>query len=201
MTNSSTPAATQATGLSDVDLVDLVDLPDLPGLTDDDAARVATALSAARTESTRAVYAHAWSQWERWCATRGAAALPADPGAVCAYLAERAENGITVATLNVACSAIGHVHRQHGLDDPIAHPSVRQVRLGLRRTYGIAPRRQARPLGVAGIRQILTHIDTPRPSEHATPRSSCSASPAPCAVPSSPISPSPTSSPSPPACC
>jgi integrase len=78
---------------------------------------------------------------------------------VCAYLAERAAAGTTVATLNVACSAIGHVHRSHGVDDPIAHPSVRKVRMGLRRTYGIAPRRQARPLSVAELRQILAHID------------------------------------------
>jgi integrase len=82
---------------------------------------------------------------------------------VCAYLAERAASGTTVATLNVACSAIGHVHRSHGTDDPIAHPRVRQVRLGLRRTYGIAPRRQARPVSVAELRQILARIDRTRP--------------------------------------
>ena len=35
---------------------------DLPGLTDDDTARVAAALNAARTESTQTVYAHAWRQ-------------------------------------------------------------------------------------------------------------------------------------------
>jgi integrase len=147
------------------------DQPELTdGLTAEDAARVAAASGAAsgaaRTTSTRRVYGHAWRQWERWCASRGLPALPGglpalpgDPAAVCAYLAERAAAGTTVATLNVACSAIGHVHRSHGVDDPIAHPSVRQVRMGLRRTYGIAPRRQARPLSVAELRQILAHID------------------------------------------
>lgn len=35
--------------------------------------------------------------------------------------------------------------------------------MGLRRTYGIAPRRQARALTVAEIRQILTHIDQTAP--------------------------------------
>jgi len=64
---------------------------------------------------------------------------------------------------NVARSAIGHVHRRHGLDDPIAHDSVRQVRRGLRRTYGIAPRRQARPLGVTELRRVLAQIDRTRP--------------------------------------
>lgn len=149
MTISTTPAASPAA--------------DLPGLTDDDAIRIATAFGAARTESTQAVYADAWRQWERWCADRGLAPLPGDPAAVCAYLAERAENGTTVATLNVACSAIGYVHRGHGTDNPAAHHSVRQVRLGLRRTYGIAPRRQARPLAVTELRQVLARIDRTRP--------------------------------------
>lgn len=133
------------------------------GLSADDAARVATAYGAARTTSTLRVYGHAWRRWERWCDTRGFTSLPGEPAAVCAYLAERAASGTTVATLNVACSAIGHVHRSHGVEDPIAHPSVRQVRMGLRRTYGIAPRRQARPLSVAELRQILDHIDRMRP--------------------------------------
>ena len=82
---------------------------------------------------------------------------------LCAYLAERAAGGTAVATLNVACSAIGHVHRTRDVDDPVAHPSVHQVRMGLRRSYGIAPRRQARPLSVAEIRHILTRIDQTRP--------------------------------------
>lgn len=149
MTTSSLPAITLVT--------------DLPGLTDDEAARIAAALRAARTESTLAVYGHAWAQWGRWCAARGITPLPGDPTGLCAYLAERAETGITVATLNVACSAIGHVHRSHGLADPVAHESVRQVRRGLRRTYGVAPRRQARPLSVAEIGRILTRIDSTTP--------------------------------------
>ena len=37
------------------------------GLTEDDAARITTAISAARTESTRTVYTRAWRQWTRWC--------------------------------------------------------------------------------------------------------------------------------------
>jgi hypothetical protein len=110
------------------------------GLTADDAARVAAAYGAARTTSTRRVYAHAWRQWERWCGTRGTRgtrgirglpALPGDPAPVCAYLAERAAIGITVATLNVRLRP-SHVNRSHGTD-PIAHSSVRQVRMGLRR--------------------------------------------------------------------
>jgi site-specific recombinase XerD len=40
---------------------------------------------------------------------------------------------------------------------------VRAVRQGLRRTHGTAPRRLARPLGVAEITQIVTAIDRTTP--------------------------------------
>jgi integrase len=133
------------------------------GLTVEDAQRIAAALSAAHAESTRRLYAHTWRVWERWCIVRGVAALPADPAAVAAYLVERAASGTAVATLNMACTAIRHVHRQHGLANPADDELVRQVRLGLRRTYGTAPRRLARPLTVAEIGQIIAAIDRTTP--------------------------------------
>ncbi|MGA8248953.1 MAG: hypothetical protein WB797_18750, partial [Nocardioides sp.] len=49
------------------------------GLTDADAERIAAAIAAARTETTRHVYALIWAQWDRWCASRGTPALPGDP--------------------------------------------------------------------------------------------------------------------------
>lgn len=128
-------------------------------LTAEDLARIGTARDAARAPSTRNVYRHCWSQWQRWCEARGFAPLPADPAAVCAYLTERAAAGTAVASLGVACCAIGFVHRTHDLENPIGHDSVRQVRAGLRRTYGIAPQRQARPLTVPEVAQILAAID------------------------------------------
>ena len=133
------------------------------GLTVDDAVRIAAALDAAHAESTRIVYAHTWRVWERWCTARGIPALPADPAALAAYLVERAATGTAVASLNMACTAIRHLHRQHGLASPAEDEFVRQVRLGLRRTYGTAPRRQARPLTVPEIRHIIDAIDRSTP--------------------------------------
>jgi integrase len=133
------------------------------GLTLDDALRVAAALDAAHAESTRLVYAHTWRVWERWCTRRGIPPLPADPHALAAYLVERAATGTAVASLNMACTAIRHVHRQHGLANPAEDELVRQVRLGLRRTYGTAPKRLARPLTVTEIRQIIDAIDPSTP--------------------------------------
>jgi len=105
------------------------------------------------------VYDFAWSQWERWCAGRGATALPADPALICAYLTERAADGLSVGTIDMACGAISYRHRLHGLADPVWAEGVRQVPRGLRRIIGAAPRRQARPLGTDDICQIVEHID------------------------------------------
>lgn len=133
------------------------------GLTEIDGVRIADALAAARADSTRHVYALVWDQWERWCAARDIPALPGDPLALCAYLTERAEAGKATGTLDMACTAIRHVHRMAGAEDPVASETVRQVRRGLIRTYGAAPRRLARPLTVAEIRQILNSIDRTTP--------------------------------------
>ncbi len=139
--------------------------PGLPpvALTDVEAERIAAAINAARTESTRRVYAYTWGQWARWCAARDLVPLPGDPAVLCAYLTERAADGIAIASLDGACTAIRHVHRMHAAPDPVASETVRQVRLGLRRTYGTAPRRLARPLSTGDIRQILTSIDRTTP--------------------------------------
>jgi hypothetical protein len=67
--------------------------------------------------------------------------------AICAYLAERAQQGASAGTRDGACSAISYQHRSRGLDDPIACDALRHVRRGLRRTIGTAPQRLARPTG------------------------------------------------------
>ena len=146
-------------------LAETADDPDLTraGLTPVDAARISEALAAARTDGTRRLYDVVWGQWQRWCAERGVVAVPADPLTVCAYLTERAEAGRATGTLDMACTVIRHVHRTTGAVDPIASEAVRQVRRGLRRTYGAAPRRLARPLSVAEIRQIVGGIDRTTP--------------------------------------
>jgi integrase len=119
----------------------------------------AAAVAAARTESTRHVYAGVWSRWERWCAGRGLAVLPGEPLAVCAYLTEQAAAGRAMGTLDLICTVIRHVHLACDLHNPADALAVRQVRRGLRRTHGSAPRRLARPLSVEEIRQIVDGID------------------------------------------
>ncbi len=154
-----TTSLTALTQISTPDLPSIARTDPWVGLTEDDATRIAAALAATHAESTRKVYAFAWRRWVRWCSGRGIVAFPAEPAAVCAYLTECAEQGLSLATIDSACSAIGHQHRHHGKPDPIDHDAVRQVRRGLRRIIGRAPRRPTRPLSVADVRQIVTAID------------------------------------------
>lgn len=92
------------------------------GLTDADATRITAAIDAGRAPATRSVYACAWRAWTRWCTTRDIQPTPASPHAVCAYLTERAEHGVSVSTLELACAAIGAHHRDLDLPDPIHEP-------------------------------------------------------------------------------
>jgi integrase len=139
------------------------DLPLPAGLSVEEAVRIAEAITASHAESTRTVYDWAWSQWERWCTDRGTTAMPAEPALICAYLTERAADGLSVGSIDLICGAIAYQHRRRGLDDPILTEGVRQVRRGLRRIIGAAPRRQARPLTTDDIRQIVEHIDRTTP--------------------------------------
>jgi integrase len=135
---------------------------ELAGLPEADRTRILAVIAANRAPTTLTIYTYAWRQWSAWCAGRSLTPLPATPAAVCAFLTERAEQGASFATLEVACAAISHEHRQQRADNPIPHEAVRQVRRGLRRTLG-APRRRARALSVAGIRQTITGIDRSTP--------------------------------------
>ena len=129
------------------------------GLRTADLKRVAAAIDAEVSQSTRTTYASGWRSWEAWCRRRGLVPLPADPDALAAYLTERADAGLCNGTLDGDCAAIAHRHRQEGLADPTAAAVVRRVRRGLRRILGSAPRRQAHPLTVAELAQIVASID------------------------------------------
>jgi integrase len=138
---------------------ELGELTAAPGITAADAARVVAAIAAERAPSTLVLYASAWRTFTQWCATRGLDSFPADPTTVCAYLAERAEQGLSIGTINVACAAIAYEHQRACLSDPITDAMVGRVRRGLRRRVGVAPRRRARPLIGEEVRQNVARID------------------------------------------
>ena len=53
--------------------------------TTDELARAADYAHDAKSESTRRAYRSDWQDFERWCAPRGLAVMPADIGTVAAY--------------------------------------------------------------------------------------------------------------------
>jgi hypothetical protein len=72
--------------------------------------------------------------------------LPATPETVCLYLTDLAQRGRAVSTLERRVAALKLTHRAAGVEpSPTEDVAVRQVMRGIRRTVGIAPRRQASP--------------------------------------------------------
>ena len=127
---------------------------------DDD--RVVAAIDASRSDSTRRQYHYGWSAWTKWAAANGHAALPAAPEAVAAYLAARAEQGVSASTLNAARAAIGAVHRDAGEPDPTAHDVVRRALKGLRRQAAGRGPGQAEAITADDFAAVLATACNPR---------------------------------------
>lgn len=135
------------------------EVPEPPELRPVDLTRIHAALKASTAASTQQIYAYLWRRFEDWCHEHGHIALPAHPATVAAYLAERAENGTSINSLNIDCCAISRRHRDLDLPSPTNSEAVRRVRRGLGRIHSASPRRPAHPLNPEEIRRILGAID------------------------------------------
>ena len=82
---------------------------------------VASALS----DNTRRVYGAQWRLFNDWCGDVGLPSLPAEPLTVARYLAARAGDGASIATLRLATSAIGKAHEWAKQESPCRDPGVR----------------------------------------------------------------------------
>ena len=81
-----------------------------------------------------------WNSFITWAVGRGIRALPAEPGQVAAYLAERIEeHGHKPATLRAAAAAIAFFHRTAGQDDPCSSPEVKRTLRSATRKAGRRP--------------------------------------------------------------
>ena len=123
-----------------------------------DRARVDAALRDSRAGNTRAQYRSAWRGWAEWAALAGHQALPADPLAIAAYLAERVDQGAAAATVRTIRA--GHVDT--GADDPTGHDGVRRVLQGLTRQAAGRGRGQADPLTADDVAAIMATASIPR---------------------------------------
>ena len=79
---------------------------------------VASALESVLSDNTRRVYQTQWKLFTGWCGDVGLSSLPADPLTVARYLAARAGDGASIATLRLATSAITKAHEWAGHGSP-----------------------------------------------------------------------------------
>jgi len=110
--------------------------------------------SASRAPRTRDAYRLQFGTFAAWCSARGLEALPALPATVAAYLVSRTDAGRKVASIALALTAIGSVHKAAGHTSPASHPAVAATWQGIRRTLGTAQRRAA-PAAVDELRAML----------------------------------------------
>ena len=97
-------------------------------LTETDLGNLNAVLDHEIARNTMKNYRVQWNSFIMWAVGRGIRALPADPGQVAAYLAERIEeHGHKPATLRAAAAAIAFVHRTAGQNDPCAGPEVKRT--------------------------------------------------------------------------
>ena len=115
--------------------------PSLPELRAADQG-VADALESVLSDNTRRVYAAQWKLFDEWCGDVDLRALPAEPLTVARYLAVRAGDGVSIATLRLATSAIAKVHEWADHDSPCRDRGVREALKGWGRRLA-RPQRQA----------------------------------------------------------
>ena len=102
---------------------------------------------------TKRAYAADWAHFSAWCHDAGCAPLPAEPGAVAAYLAALA--GLySRSALERRLAAIGHAHRLRGLAWSASHPIIRTTLRGIHRRHG-SRTRQAAALTSTELRTLV----------------------------------------------
>ena len=116
----------------------------VPGLRKRHIRGVMDAAQNSYSASTRRNYEGAWRLFARWAGREGFSALPAKPETVAAYLAERAADGLSPASLRMDRAAIRHHHSEAGHANPADNESVRRVMRGLTRR---AAHQRAAPRG------------------------------------------------------
>ena len=121
---------------------------------------VADALQSVLSNNTRRVYAAQWRIFENWCDSVGLPSLPAEPLTVARYLAVRAGDGVAVATLRLATSAIAKVHEWAGHESPGRDRGVREALKGWGRRLA-RPQRQASAL-TADVLAVI-RLTAPKP--------------------------------------
>ena len=135
-----------------------------PGLRERHIRGVMDATQDSYSASTRRNYAGAWRLFARWAGREGFSALPAKPETVAAYLAERAADGLSPASLRMDRAAIRHHHSEAGHANPADNEGVRRVMRGLTRRAAYEGRtpKQAAALTARALEAIRATAHLPR---------------------------------------
>ena len=120
-----------------------------------------TALESVLSENTRRVYGAQWRIFTGWCGDVGLRYLPAGPLTVARYLAARAGDGASIATLRLATSAIAKAHEWAGHESPCRDQGVRASLKGGGRRLA-KPQRQAGALTADVLAVIRLNAVQPR---------------------------------------
>jgi integrase len=114
--------------------------------------------SRSRATNTRRAYDAHWRLFAAWCQHRGRPACPATPGMVAAYLAQRAQAGAAVASIEVMVAAIAFAHKAEGHVLDRTHPALSLVLDGIRREHAQL-QQQAEPLTGKLLGNLLAGAD------------------------------------------
>ena len=115
--------------------------PSIPALRAADQG-VASSLESVLSDNTHRVYGTQWRIFTGWCDEVGLVSLPAEPLTVASYLAARANSGASIATIQLATSAISKAHEWAKLESPCRDPGVRASLKGWGRRLS-KPQRQS----------------------------------------------------------
>lgn len=130
--------------------------PSLPTPADDLLARAKAYIQAGRAPATQRAYQSDLADFAAWCGDRGFTPLPATGETVGFYLTDLAERR-AVATLERRLASISRAHRAAGFESPTRAQVVRDIRAGIRRTKGVAPRTVA-PILLEDLQRMLAAI-------------------------------------------
>lgn len=113
----------------------------------------------ALSPNTRRAYASQWKLFEQWCATFGQPPAPATSSQVLAYLTHRAEQGVSVSTLDQSYGAIIEYHRLLDMKLPTLDGREKRSWTGARKSASRArPVEEARALLVEELKELCYHL-------------------------------------------
>ncbi len=116
-------------------------------------------VAAASAPATRKAYSSDWRQFAIWCSGRGVEALPATPAVVATYVADQADAGKKVSTMERALVAISKAHQlANAKDDPAKHLVVKETMKGIRRHH-FATQKKAQPLLFESLKTVVAAMD------------------------------------------